>query len=121
MLAVVKTPRTEIMIRGMVPRVVLAVLRKEYGNKLRLQQEEDDKLIDVFDTKEYFDFKKRTNPADYVRIYRENRGMTQAALGAKTGMTRAYICDMEKGRRAISKAMAKKMAGIFNTSVSRFI
>lgn len=122
MLAIVKTPRIDLRIRGTIPGELLQVLEQVYANKLKLINEESgEELVRVTDTPEYKAFKKKTKPGDYVRIYRENRGMTQAALGSKVGMTRAYICDMEKGRRAISKAMAKKMAGIFNTSVSRFI
>ncbi|MBN1761036.1 MAG: helix-turn-helix domain-containing protein, partial [Chitinispirillaceae bacterium] len=64
---------------------------------------DDEELVDFFETDFYKDFKKRMKPGDYVRMYRENLSLTQAALGKKVGMSRAYICDVEHGRRAISK------------------
>ena len=122
MRAVVKTPRTEIRITGFIPANIMELLRQDYGKQLKLAREEDGAgLIDVFKTKEYKDFKKRMKPGDYVRVYRQNRECTQADLGKKVGMSRAYICDIEKGRRAISKLMAKKLAGIFGISAERFI
>jgi DNA-binding XRE family transcriptional regulator len=122
MLAVVRTPRTEIRITGFIPADIMELLRQNYGKQLKLTREEDrEEYVDVFETKEYKEFKKNVKPGDYVRIYRQSQEFTQTDLGKKVGMTRAYICDIEKGRRPISKVMAKKMAELFGTSVSRFI
>ena len=122
MLAVVKTPRTEFKVKGNIPDKVLAFLKKEYGRKMCLKKEEsEEELVNVLDTAEYKRFKKNVNPGEYVKVYRENQGFTQIALGEKVGMSRSYICDIEKGRRSISKDMAKKLARLFKISVSRFI
>lgn len=43
------------------------------------------------------------------------------ALGKMLGVEKQYVSDMEHERKEISKAMAKKLANIFNVSVSRFI
>lgn len=75
----------------------------------------------VFETAEYKEFKSRVSPADYVRTYRENAGLSQSALAEKLGVARAYICDIEHSRRAISKKLAKALAGFFKVSVARFI
>jgi len=66
-------------------------------------------FINVFDTDEYVQFKKRMNPGEYIRLYRENHDMTQIDLGEKLGLARSYICDLEKGCRSISKGIAKKL------------
>jgi DNA-binding XRE family transcriptional regulator len=122
MLAVVKTPRTNIQMRGFIPVLVLQVLRHEFGKKLTVTSEKDDsKLESVFDCAEYLEFKKRVTPADYIRTYRENAGLTQSELAEKLGVTRAYICDLEHGRRAFSKPFAKKVASFFKLSAEHLI
>jgi ribosome-binding protein aMBF1 (putative translation factor) len=122
MLAVVKTPRTNIRMRGFIPLPVLRVLRHEFGKKLTVKEDEDDEeMLSVFDTAEYKEFKNRVTPADYVRIYRENARLSQSELSEKLKVSRAYICDIEHGRRPISKQFAKALAAFFKISVSRFI
>jgi ribosome-binding protein aMBF1 (putative translation factor) len=122
MLAVVKTPRTNIRMRGFIPPPVLRVLRHEFGKKLTVKDDEDkEEKLNVFDTAEYKEFKNRVTPADYVRIYRENAQLSQTALAEKLEVSRAYICDVEHGRRSISKQFAKALADFFKISVSRFI
>lgn len=122
MLAVVRTSRTDVEIRGEIPAPVLKVLRHEFGNKLTLTPDpDDDELVDVFDTSEYKKFKKRVTPGDYVRVYRENLGLTQIGLAEKLGVSRAFVCDIEHSRRPVSKKMAKELSTLFRVSVSRFI
>jgi len=122
MLAVVKTPHTNLRIKGFIPRPVLKVLRTEYGKSLEIKSDKDDEeLVDFFDTDIYKDFKKRMKPGDYVKMYRENLGLTQVALGEKIEMSRAYICDVEHGRRSISKEIAKKFSKLFKISASHLI
>jgi DNA-binding XRE family transcriptional regulator len=59
---------------------------------------------------------------DNLRIYRENAGLSQDELGKKLGnIPRQNISAMEKGRRGISKEIAKKLSMILKAPVSRFI
>ena len=60
-------------------------------------------------------------PGDYVKMYRENMRLTQAELGKKVNMSRAYICDVEHGRRTISKDIAKKFSKLFKISAIHLI
>jgi transcriptional regulator with XRE-family HTH domain len=56
-----------------------------------------------------------------MRIYRENRGWTQARLGRELGgMSRQKISDMERSRRVISGDTAIALAQIFGVAVERF-
>ena len=122
MLAVVKTPHTDLRIKGFIPCPVLKALRTEYGKTLKVKANDDEEyLVDFFETDIYKDFKKRMKPGDYVKMYRENMELTQAALGKKVGMSRAYICDIEHGRRAISKDIAKKFSRLFKISATHLI
>jgi DNA-binding XRE family transcriptional regulator len=122
MLAVVKTPRTNLRISGFIPMQILRVLRNEFGEKLTVTSDKTDKELEsVFDSAEYREFKKRATPADYILTYRENAGLTQTELAEKLGVSRAYICDIEHNRRAFSKQFAKQVANFFNISVAHLI
>jgi ribosome-binding protein aMBF1 (putative translation factor) len=122
MLAVVKTPRTNMHMQGFIPMPVLRVLRNEFGESLTVTTDKDDKKLErVFDSAEYKEFKSRVAPADYIRTYRENAGLTQTELAEKLNVSRAYICDIEHGRREISKQFAKQLADFFKISIARLI
>ncbi|MBW1782168.1 MAG: helix-turn-helix domain-containing protein [Deltaproteobacteria bacterium] len=119
--ALVKTPRTDIRMRGEIPPRVLEVLRNEYGAKLRIL-EEDEEIVEVMETDWYREIKAQTTPGDAMRIYRENAGMTQAQLGKKLGdIPRQIVSNMERGKRSISLATAKKLSAIFKVPASRFL
>ena len=77
--------------------------------------------MNLFETNLYKDFKKNTKPGDYVHVYRQNFGFSQAELGEKLGVGRAYICDVEKHRRSIGKDLAKKFAKMFDAPVEFFL
>lgn len=122
MLAVVKTPRTNLHMSGFIPAPVLRILRTEFGKNLKVTADKDDKNLEsVFDSAEYKEFKNRVSPADYTRTYRENAGLTQSALAKNLNVSRAYICDIEHGRRDISKQFAKKLADFFKISIAHLI
>jgi DNA-binding XRE family transcriptional regulator len=121
MLAVVKTPRIDVRIRGNVPAKLLRCLKSEFGSKLKVQEEKEDDYIDFFETQSYTDIKKTLSPGTYVRIYRENKELTQQQLGELLNVSKAYICDIEKDRRSISKVMAKTLSKTFQVPIIRFI
>ena len=122
MLAVVKTPRTNLRMSGFIPMPILRALRNEFGEKLTVTSDKTDKdLENVFDCVEYKEFKKRVSPADYIRTYRENAGLTQVELAEKFNVTRAYICDIEHNRRVFSKQFAKQVADFFKIPIANLI
>jgi DNA-binding XRE family transcriptional regulator len=124
MLAVVRTPRTRkpaLEIRGRIPAWMLLRLKREYGKSL-VVKEDPDELVDVFGTQWYRCVRARRHPGHALRIYRENAGLSQAQLGAKLGgVPRQNVSAMEKGRRGISKEMAKSLAGILKAPVERLL
>jgi DNA-binding XRE family transcriptional regulator len=122
MLAVVKTPLINIHIRGRIPTRLVTVLKKEYGNKVKLTEEDDDELVDVFQTDWYKRIKKTLTPGTNLKIYRQNLGLTQEQLGAKLGnLPKQFVSNMENGIRPISKKTALKLSKIFKVSVAKFI
>lgn len=122
MQAVVKTPRIELLIQGDIPPKLISVLEEEFGDDLRLEGEQGDEIVHVFETEWYRRIKSSMTPGDNLKIYRDNRGWTQAQLGEKLGgLPRQHISNMERGLRPISKNMAKKLAQIFEVPPSKFI
>jgi DNA-binding XRE family transcriptional regulator len=122
MLAVVKTPLIRIHIKGQIPKQIMTVLKKQYGDKIKLTKEDDDELVDVFQTDWYKRVKKGLTPGKNLKIYRQNMEMTQQQLGAKLGdVPKQFISNMENGIRPISKKTALKLAKIFKVSVAKFI
>jgi len=122
MLAAVKTPHTEIHMRGEIPASVLEALRAEYGLDLKVSEEDDEELVDVFATDWYQSVKSTTTPGDVLRIYRETRQLTQSELGHLLGgLVRQQISNMENGIRPISLVMARKLAKVFAIPADRFL
>jgi DNA-binding XRE family transcriptional regulator len=122
MLAVVKTPRIDITMRGDIPAAVLEVLEECYGKKVKIEKEADDELVDVFETDWFKRVSKSMTPGKYLKNNREMFGFTQQQLGEKLGnVSRQFISDMENDRRSISKEFAKKFAKIFKTSTDIFL
>jgi len=121
MQALVKTHRTNIQIQGDIPSRVLDVLRSEYGEDLKIYDGEDE-YVEITDTDWYEEIKTKSTPGDAMRIYRQNKQLTQEQLGKKLGnVPRQIISNMERGKRSISLATAKKLSVIFNVPVSRFL
>ncbi len=122
MLAVVKTPLTRIRIKGRVPKKLIDLLAEEYGKALQITPDPEDEKLDVFQTDWYKNLKKRLSPGSYIKVFRQNKNMTQADLGkALGGLPRQHISNMENGIRPISKKTALKLAKLFDVSVEKFI
>ena len=122
MLAVVKTPRTSVRIKGQISKKLIEVLIAEYGKDIQFTRDPEDELVDVFQTDWYKKTKKTMTPGIYMKIFRENRNMTQAQLGKKLGgMPRQHVSNMENGLRPISKKIALKLSEVFDVSVEKFI
>ncbi|MEA1922673.1 MAG: helix-turn-helix transcriptional regulator [Pseudomonadota bacterium] len=117
-----KTPHIDISIRGEISPRVIAVLRREYGHQLVIDEDDGNDLIKVTDSDWYQNTKTKSTPGDALRIYRENHNLTQKQLGEKLGhVQRQIISNMERGKRTISLATAKKLAAIFNVPANRFL
>ncbi len=124
MLAVVKKPHTKTTlfeIKGNIPAGIMEYLHREFGQNVEIV-DENEELVNIFDTHWYKAIKKTINPGDTLRIYRQNLGLTQTELGQQLGkFTRQKISDMENNKRSISKAVAKKLSKIFDVQIDRFL
>ncbi len=45
-----------------------------------------------------------------LRIYRQEKGLTQEQLGERVGVVRSFICSLENGNRLPSMLMILKLA-----------
>jgi DNA-binding XRE family transcriptional regulator len=122
MQAVVKTPHIEVNIKGMIPQKLISLLKEEYGEEVIVIDNDDAKLVNVFETPWYRNIKEALTPGEVIRIYRENRAMTQTRLGELLGgIPRQHISNMENGKRPISLNTAKKVAKFFNIPIERLL
>ena len=49
---------------------------------------------------------ERPTIGGYLLFYRSHMGLTQSALSEILGISRQYLCDVEKGRRGVSLSKA---------------
>jgi len=120
MLVHVKTPRTEIEIKGEVSDQLMKALRNDFGNEINISN--DDMLIDPTRSAWFKETKAQMTPGDRLKIDRENAGWSQAELGKKIGsFSRQYVSDLENGRKNISLKVAKQLAIIFDRSIERYV
>ena len=118
----VKTPRIELKMKGDIPERVILFLEEEYGVSLRQTADDGEDVVNAVET----DWYKRTmaamTPGKALRIYRENAGLTQAALGERMGgIPRQHISNMENGRRPIGKENAKRLAAALHVDYRVFL
>lgn len=57
----------------------------------------------------------------YLRVYRQRRALTQAALAERTGMRQHHLSEMENNKRVIGKANARKLAEILDCDYSKLL
>ena len=122
MLVAVKTRRIELQMKGDIPERVLLFLEEEYGVSLRPTTDDGEEAVNALET----DWYKRTMaampPGKALRIYRENAGLTQTALGDRMGgVPRQHISNMENGKRPIGKENAKRLAAALHVDYRVFL
>jgi DNA-binding XRE family transcriptional regulator len=116
MLVRVKEPR--IRIEGELPEDVVAYLRSRFED---VEVEDDDELVDWFETDLHKEISERITAGDVIKVYRRNAKMTQKDLAAKLGVKRPNVTAMERGKRPIGKAMADKLSKVFNVPREYFL
>ncbi len=124
MLAVVKKARTEeelFSVRGKVPKYLLKLLKGKYGRNLKIYEENGDALVDIAKSDWYKKMEKEMTPGKFLRIYRDNLGLTQRELGKKVERDPKKISDYENGRRSIGKELARKLSQLFGVPMDRFL
>jgi antitoxin HigA-1 len=58
---------------------------------------------------------------EMIESLRESDEISQTALAKKMHISRAHLCDIEKGRRAVTVERAAQFAKIMGYSVNQFV
>lgn len=56
-----------------------------------------------------------------LRVWRERRGMTAAALAAAVGITRAHVSKLENGKGDPSLSLLRKLAKVLNVDLELLV
>lgn len=117
MRVVVKRPA--LVIEGKdIPPELLDFLRSKYKSVTLIADANDE----VAESMPLYAEMTAETPAANIRFYRERDGLTQSELGRRIGrFSRQAVSDMEHGRRAISKAVARRLAQLFAVPVDKFL
>ncbi|PJZ82978.1 hypothetical protein CH366_19125 [Leptospira harrisiae] len=124
MQAVVKTHHIKITIEAEhIPTKLMNFLKKEFGKSLKVSKDnlDEEDTLEVKKTKWYKEIKNQITPGDNLKIYRLNKGFSQGKLAKLLGILPSNISEMERGKRGISKDIAKKLSVILETRVEKFI
>ncbi len=85
------------------------------GHKVRRFNDEGEELLSA---DEVF---PHAHPGTCLRGLRTREGITQKQMAEKLGIRQHHIAEMEKGTRAISVEMAKRIGQTFNISYKVFL
>ena len=116
MLAVVKTPHTEISINGDGAAKILEYLKQQFQVKI-LSEDDDDKLIPVKES-EYW--KSNVTPGSLLTGFRLKHELTQNDLAKRSGISQVMISDYETGKRKLTMKAATKLAMALGETPEKF-
>lgn len=54
---------------------------------------------------------------DNLKLIRERKGVTQADLAQKLGVTHSMVCQIERGTKTLSLPLAKEISEILGCSI----
>ena len=115
MLAVVKTPHTEISIHGDGSARILEYLKQQF--QIEVLAADDETLVNIRDS-EYW--KTEVTPGTLLTGFRLKHGLTQNELAEKSGVSQVMISDYETGKRKLSQKAALKFAAALNEAPEKF-
>ena len=108
MLALVKKPHIELSIHGEHVAEFVAWIKKKYDVAI-LAAESDAEFVSIEST-EYWREMEKNRIGNLLAGARLKAGLTQAQLAEKLGIRQNMVSDYERGRRAYSDAMAKRLS-----------
>ncbi|MEA2115538.1 MAG: hypothetical protein U9P36_09140 [Thermodesulfobacteriota bacterium] len=95
MQAVAKAPRIDVKVTGEVSEKLLKTLKDECRDVLVIITDPDKEFVDAKETDWYREAKAELTPGESLRIYRQNAGLTQEALG-KMLIDTAPMCSSKR-------------------------
>src|SRR3989338_4739550 len=98
MLVHAKAPRIDVRIKGRGFRRVVDLIRHAYPNVSIVR---DDESVNITETEWYRRVSPKLTPGKALKVYRDNAGLTLAALSAMTGIAESHLSAMEHDKRGI--------------------
>ena len=118
MLAVAKTPRIRVQIKGIGSRIVAAALKKAIPG---IAISDDDEIQPLRGSEWFEKMEAEATPGRMLKVYRHNAGLTLAALCKETGIPVPHLSGMEHGRRPIGKLSARRLAAVLDCDYRRLL
>jgi len=118
MLAVVKKPHIEMALSGENPVELLNWIRRKFEVSILTPQREASVPIEETDFWREMNKNRAGNLLAGARLKAE---MTQAELATKVGIRQNMVSEYENGKRALTKAMAKRFSEALGIDVSRLL
>ena len=116
MLAVVKKPRIELSIQGENPGELIDWISKKFEVSILTNANSDS--IPIEDT-DFWKEMQSNRVGNLLAGARLKAGMTQKELAGKLDIRQNMISDYERGKRRISRSMAKRLAKYLGIKVER--
>jgi len=120
------TANVQIIKRDDVPEYAV-VPYKEYEALVRLSEQMRDiqaydaALADTGETVPHEVVRRLVNGDSPLRVWREYRALTQAALGRKAGIDKTYLSQLETGRKQGSIAALARLASALSVEIDDLI
>lgn len=115
MLALVKTPHTEIILNGTGASEIIDFLKTRFAVQIFSADEEND-LVNINDTSWW-----KNNRHRVLAGARRKAELTQKQLADAVGIRQSVLSEYERGKRKITPAMAEKLAAALNTWPEKFL
>jgi len=116
MLAVVKKPRIELSIQGENTDELIDWISKKFEVSILSTDKSDS--IPIEDT-DFWKEMESNRVGNLLAGARLKAGMTQAELAKKLCIRQNMISDYERGKRRITRSMARRLAKILNIETDR--
>ncbi len=115
MLAVVKTPHTEIMLNGNGVNEIIDFLKTRFTVQI-VSADIGEELVNINETEWWQKNKHRV-----LAGARHKAELTQQQLASAVGIRQSVLSEYESGKRKITPAMAEKFAKALNTYPEKFL
>ena len=119
MLALVKAPRTEIVLNGDGTQEIIDLLRSRFSVQILVPSDpvpDEEELVNINDTDWWQENKHRVLAGARLKA-----GLTQKQLADKTGIRQSVISEYENGKRRMTMKMARKFASALHTFPEKFM
>ncbi len=114
-----KKPRIELSLHGEHASELVEWIRKKYDLAILSEDEATDEEFVPIESTQYWKEMEKNRIGNLLAGARLKAGLTQAQLAEKLNIRQNMISDYERGRRAYSDAMARRLAKVLKVKEER--